>query len=210
MKWFDGITDLQELLAILKECAAEYCLKADEATRQKMFDTYSTIKLAFQTPKLLHKKLAKKYHSDVGGDDDTMTEINVEFDVFKTILNKAKRYVDNPEEAVDKTAEKVRKQRAYREAVKHEYQSAPDYDFTSEFWESYTETDDEKSDFWSVDFKSAAKNSMDFLIALFEGKTEPVKHKTDTHTKGSRYRRGKIRRGTVWRTWHNSSRLFDK
>ena len=233
MKWFDGITDLQESLKTVKECAAEYFLKADEPTRQKMLDAFSAIKLAFQAPKLLFKKLSKENHPDKGGSEEVMKEINVEFGAFKAILSKATSYIDNPAAAVDKTAEKVRKQimksiniqyaesqilfdenkkaaekvrkqREHYHSTKSEYQSEPDYDFTSDFWNSYEETDDKKSDFWNVDFKSAVKNSLDFLIGLFEeiNKTDPVKLKTarQTHTKGSRYRRGKIRRGAVWRT----------
>ena len=204
MKWFDGITDLQESLKTVKECAAEYFLKADEPTRQKMLDAFSAIKLAFQAPKLLFKKLSKENHPDKGGSEEVMKEINVEFGAFKAILSKATSYIDNPATAVDKTAEKVRKQREHYHSTKSEYQSEPDYDFTSDFWNSYEETDDKKSDFWNVDFKSAVKNSLDFLIGLFEeiNKTDPVKLKTarQTHTKGSRYRRGKIRRGAVWRT----------
>ena len=204
MKWFDGITDLQESLKTVKECAAAYFLKADEPTRQKMLDAFSAIKLAFQAPKLLFKKLSKENHPDKGGSEEVMKEINVEFGAFKAILSKATNYIDNPAAAVDKTAEKTRKQREHYHSTKSEYQSEPDYDFTSDFWNSYEETDDKKSDFWSVDFKSAVKNSLDFLIGLFEeiNKTDPIKHKTarQTHKKGSRYRRAKIRRGAVWRT----------
>ena len=190
MKWFDGITDLQESLKTVKECAAAYFLKADEPTRQKMLDAFSAIKLAFQAPKLLFKKLSKENHPDKGGSEEVMKEINVEFGAFKAILSKATSYIDNPAAAVDKAAEKVRKQREHYHSTKSEYQSEPDYDFTS--------------DFWNGDFKSAVKNSLDFLIGLFEeiNTTDTVKLKTarQTHKKGSRYRRGKIRRGAVWRT----------
>ena len=136
-------------------------------------------------------KLAQKYHPDIGGDEEIMKSINIQYAESQILFDENK-----------KAAEKVRKQREHYHSTKSEYQSEPDYDFTSDFWNSYEETDDKKSDFWNVDFKSAVKNSLDFLIGLFEeiNTTDTVKLKTDTHKKGSRYRRGKIRRGAVWRT----------
>ncbi len=148
----------------------------------------------FESLKDLHKKfieLAKKYHPDVGGDTETMKSINAEYDEAKASMSG--------------------KNNAYN-AYEAEFEEREDYEFTSEFYNAWSE-EPEDSDFEDYEFTKGFEmedietphNALEFLKDLFVKKFRSKLAKEICKVyfgKASKERnsRVKTRRGSVWRS----------
>ena len=157
-----------------------------------------------ETLKALTKRvaeLAKIYHPDTGtGDAEIMKSINAEYNELKKYFKELK---NNPTTNSEYCSE---------------FSKAEEYDFTSDFYNASFE-EQKDCNFDNVSWREmkfdefvSSHNALEFLIGLFEkffkvkSTSEKCKVRFIKITQNQpnkdheRHRRGKIRRGAVWRS----------